>query len=958
MKKQSKSTSAYAQTFKYSAVAVAVLGLAQMAHAQTAPADSGELVVTGFRAALAGALSKKREESGVVDVIKAEDIGKFPDSNLAESLQRVPGVAIDREGGEGRTISVRGLNPEFTRVRINGMEALASWGNQDGPSRSRGFDFNIFASELFSEIMVRKTASADVDEGSLGATVDLRAARPFDFKAKSGPVAMVSGKGTFNSGTGETTPRASFLFSNSNPDKTFGYLVSGAYSKTRTIEAGFDTVRWTDPKNVNSSTGFANDGGTGANTVSTTNFADNKYFPRIPRYGQFDNEQERMGLTASVQVRPSQDTTVSFDMLYSKVDASRKENWLQALSFSRSGAAGLGGTSIVPNTTVFDSKNNLLKGTFNGVDVRTESRLDELSSTFTQPTLNVEHFFNDDLKLNASLGRATNQYRNPVQVTTSLEAYNVQGYTIDFTGDNRRPAIGYGNLDVTKFGTNNICTSGAPCALGFSNTATNGDASLLRMRQMNVDNTIDNASVDLTWDLNPGKTKIMGGLSHKVFGYKSTEFRRTNTTAGSSYGRDNDVIPNVPGADYAMLFSGYGKGLGMPAGTPTAWMVPNYDSLKTLWNFDGQALESLNNTSARGVSTEVREADSGVYGMLDFKEKIDGMPIRGNVGVRYVKTNQTVTGYGAKVGTEFPAYTVTNNYNDILPSVNLALSPSQDVVIRAAAAKVMARPGLSSLNPGGSISTDTLTSGNPFLKPMRAKSYDLGAEYYFGRNALIGVGLFQKDIESYIQTLVTQTTWANLGLDPTKYGSIANPNDTVYARSPVNTPGGKLKGVELNYQQPFTFLDGIGKNFGSLISYTAVNSKINYVTNAGSKSSTGAVTGVTYVVDDLLGMSPTTWAATLYYEDEKLSSRVSVTNRSGLVTIVNPGNNNDVQGRNSFQTLDASLAYKWDKQLTLTLEGVNLTNARNDTFIGRDRNNALRNTQTGRIVMAGARYSF
>jgi TonB-dependent receptor len=958
MKKLNRSTSAQAQTFKYSAVAVAVLGLAQMAHAQTAPADSGEMVVTGFRAALAGALSKKKEESGVVDVIKAEDIGKFPDSNLAESLQRVPGVAIDREGGEGRTISVRGLNPEFTRVRINGMEALASWGNQDGPSRSRGFDFNIFASELFSEIMVRKTASADVDEGSLGATVDLRAARPFDFKAKSGPVAMVSSKAVYNSGTGETTPRASFLFSNSNPDKTFGYLVSGAYSKTRTIEAGFDTVRWADPKNVNSGTGFKSDGGTGANTVSTTDFASNKYSPRFPRYGQFDNEQERTGLTASVQVRPSQDTTLSLDMLYSKVDASRKENWLEAISFSRAGAAGLGGTSIRPGTASFDSKNNLVKGTFDGVDVRTESRLDELSSTFSQPTLNLEHFFNDDLKLNASLGRATNSYRNPIQVTTSLDAYNVQGYTIDFSGDTRRPAIGYGNLDVTKFGANNICTTGSACALGFSNSATNGDASLLRMRQMNVDNTIDNASVDLTWDLTPGKTKVMGGLSRKVFGYKSTEFRRTNTTAGSNYGRDNDVIPNIPGADHATLFSGFGKGIGMPAGTPSAWLVPNYDTLKALWNFEGQALEGLNNTSARGVTSEVREADNGIYGMLDFKEKIDGMPLRGNIGVRYVKTNQTVTGFAAKVGNDYPAYTVTNNYSDVLPSLNLALTPSKDWVVRAAAAKVMARPGLSSLNPGGSVSTDTLTSGNPFLKPMRAKSYDLGAEYYFGRNALIGVGLFQKDIESYIQTLVTQSTWAELGLDPAKYGSAAKATETVYSRAPINTPGGKLKGIELNYQQPFTFLDGIGKNFGSLISYTAVNSKINYVTNPGAKAANGTITGATYVVDDLLGMSPTTWAATVYYEDDVLSGRVSVTNRAGLVTIVNPGNNNDIQGRNSFQTLDASLAYKWDKQLTLTLEGVNLTNARNDTFIGRERNNVLRNMQTGRIVMAGARYSF
>src|SRR5688572_9500224 len=154
------------------------------AEAQPAEQDS-TIVVTGFRGALNAALTDKRNATGIVDVIRAEDIADFPDNNLAESIQRIPGVTITRDQGEGRQISVRGLGPAFTRVRINGLEGLSTTGGADasgGANRGRAFDFNIFASELFNSITVRKTASADIEEGSLGATVDLVTARPFDMR--------------------------------------------------------------------------------------------------------------------------------------------------------------------------------------------------------------------------------------------------------------------------------------------------------------------------------------------------------------------------------------------------------------------------------------------------------------------------------------------------------------------------------------------------------------------------------------------------------------------------------------------------------------------------------------------------------------------------------------------------------------------------------------------------------
>jgi iron complex outermembrane receptor protein len=159
------------------------IGLASPAIAQEQPAADGDvIVITGYRDSLAAAIQAKREENAIVDVITAEDIADFPDLNLAESLQRVPGVQIDRDGGEGRTINVRGLSSDFVRVRLNGLEALATTGGRDGrQNRNRAFDFNVFASELFNSIKVSKSQSAESEEGSLGATVDLTTARPFDY---------------------------------------------------------------------------------------------------------------------------------------------------------------------------------------------------------------------------------------------------------------------------------------------------------------------------------------------------------------------------------------------------------------------------------------------------------------------------------------------------------------------------------------------------------------------------------------------------------------------------------------------------------------------------------------------------------------------------------------------------------------------------------------------------------
>ena len=235
------------------------------------------------------------------------------------------------------------------------------------------------------------------------------------------------------------------------------------------------------------------------------------------------------------------------------------------------------------------------------------------------------------------------------------------------------------------------------------------------------------------------------------------------------------------------------------------------------------------------------------------------------------------------------------------------------------------------------------------LKPFRAKTLDASFEWYFDKNALVGVGLFTKDIGTYIQTLRTNVPFNETGFPLSLLPPNFTGNEVFAVTTPVNTQGGKLSGYELNYQQPFTFLPGIWRNFGTLLNYTFVKSKIEYLVSP---------TATTTISDDLLNLSPKSWNATLYYDDGKFSARVSTSYRMGFLTGVPALNNNDVAGKNSTTNVDASMSYKINPNLEVTLEGVNLTNEVNDQFISRARNSSVVYNVTGREFLAGIRYKF
>lgn len=968
------------------AVSLAVLATGS-AYAQTAEAEAETvtdadaeepIIVTGFRASLDAALNAKRDDRGIVDVVKAEDIGKFPDTNLAESLQRVPGVVIDRDAGEGRAITVRGLGSDFTRVRINGIEALATTGGTDssgGANRSRGFDFNVFASELFNSITVRKSASANVEEGSLGATVDLQSARPFDY---DGFRLAGSIKGRYNDLGRDIDPRAALLISNTFADGKFGILASVAYSKRRLLEEGFSTVRWDNgassqgwcaplgltSQGTNGTQATCGPAAQGVNRLSNTPSAIAAYVeasnganfhPRLPRYGRLTHDQDRLGVTGSIQWAPSDSTTLTAEFLYSKLSATRQEDFLEAISFSRTATqGGKPQTSVVD--TDYDANGALIYGVYNGVDIRSESRFDKLSTEFFQPTLTLEQRFGEHVRLNAKVGRADSKFRNPIQTTTTLDALNVNGYRIDFSANDRLPLITYPFDPAVSGGALTIV--GVPVVTSGTQptTVTNTTTSEIRIRPQGANNRNDVAHVDLAWDVVPDQFTVNIGGDYKKYSFDTYEFRRVN---------QNDTIfaPSVAISSLTTMVNNFGRGLDLPAGTITSWVIPDLNAIANAYDIycncikSGPAggpgdftLSSITNGNARGNNRRVEETDKSGYIMFDFDTELDGYTLRGNFGVRYVETSLVAEGYQATGGGTL--VTVTNRYEDWLPSFNVSANFTDNFLVRLAAAQVMARPQLGNLNPGGTISTTgtlSVTSGNPLLKPFRANTLDASFEWYHGKGAFIGVGLFYKDIGTYIQSLRTNVPYKETGLPMSLLPSNFTGDEVFQVTTPINTNGGTLKGFEINVQQPFDFLPGFLSNFGMTANYTRVESKIDYLISP---------TSAAVIRDDLLNLSPESWNGTLYYDDGRLSARGSVAYRSGFLQRVPGQNNNDVEGKNSTLNVDAQIAYKINDRIEFTLEGVNLTDEVNDQFISRARNSAVVYNHTGREFLFGVRFKY
>jgi iron complex outermembrane recepter protein len=401
------------------------------------------------------------------------------------------------------------------------------------------------------------------------------------------------------------------------------------------------------------------------------------------------------------------------------------------------------------------------------------------------------------------------------------------------------------------------------------------------------------------------------------------------------------------------------------------YLIPNYNTFVQNLNLycncvttiNGRAvdfrMQGIENATARSNWTTVQEDVYAGFVQANFDVPVGPITLRGDVGVRYARTEQDTLGYAAITNpsgaVDISPLRVERSYGNWLPSLNLAAEVTDDVIVRFGAAKVITRPGLGSLSPGGSLtilpSNRVYNTGNPYLDPTKATNLDLAAEWYFAPGSLLSLGVFQKDISTLSGTNITDSVpFTALGLPLSLLnGTNVQASDLFEYRRVVNGDGGEINGVEVNYQHQLRFLPGFLSNLGVLANYTYVDADIDYPGPGGTAPVSGPLTN----------LSKNSANGTLFYEDERLSMRASVSYRSGYVTAFAGGarESSTEEGVNSSLTVDASASYKLTDAVSLTLEGLNLTDEFQDFYIDADDRVVLYHN-TGRQYYFGARVRF
>lgn len=878
-------------------------GMAMPAIAQEPISDEfvDEIIVTGFRNSLQRAQDIKRSNVNSSEAIVAEDIGKFPDLNLAESLQRVTGVAISRDNGEGQQVSLRGLGPEFTRVQLNGLSiSTASIGGTDQNSLGREFDFDLFPSEFFNRIDIDKTPSAHLEEGGIAGNINLRTARPFDFK--HGLKISGSLQGGYSELADTVDPRGHILVSKRG-DK-WGATLQAAYSDRTVRVDGASSVDWTTPTlggsfNIN----FPADTMVGAALQAEL---EDTLFPRLPRTEFQLTDRTRLGVAGSIEYRPTDDSNFALDVVFTELDKDTLRSNLDAVFRSQ------GDIEVVNATT---SNGAIATGTFRNVERRSETRQLKETTDVLQIALSGEHRLSDNFLVGGKIGFGESNYDNPRRTTWLFQAVDTE-VNLDFTQNPRLPSI---TTDVDLTDPNSFTTAA------------------LRNRALFGKDKSFNANLDFQWGSDDANIKFGGFTSDYE---KDLVFFR------------NDVAVQGPDVSvYSQLLpvSDFASGLGGNGSFPSAYLIADPAlGNTTQFNAGGTLVTSPELYASapvrQGDTFSVEETGIGGYVEANVVTELDGRQLSANAGVRVIGTDQTSTGFS-----NGEAVSIDNSYTDVLPSANLKLDWSDNVVLRLGFAQTMTRPSLRSLRPNTSVRIgNTGTGGNPTLNPFRASQVDFGLEWYSESGASFSAAAFYKNINGFIVSEAEEVTLAELGiplssLDPQGFEGVTLDTPFTISR-PVNSDDpADVKGFELAFQQP---LDKLINGLGIIANYTYVDSTVE------------ALSGAVTISTTLPGLSKHSYNLTGYYENDKFSGRLSYNWRDDFVeTTFIRDRSGLLRTREAAGFLDASASYNINENIALTLEGINILDTEEYTFTGREEL-FNRFIHTGPQVFFGVRADF
>jgi TonB-dependent receptor len=575
--------------------------------------------------------------------------------------------------------------------------------------------------------------------------------------------------------------------------------------------------------------------------------------------------------------------------------------------------------------------------------VRSEGLVDQFISTFKQLSVNAEHKITDSFSVHAYAGRSVNVWDGPLRFQTFMDAIDVDNFSVDFRDGGATPRINFG-MDVSNPANFQYA---AQAASGPDAANVLGGFSLQGKPAQNItaNNTFE---LDGSWQINDAWKLKVGGQ------YRESHF----SSHGSNPLRNATLTRNLPAgvslADITTQISGLDDLFG--SGAPASWAAIDLHKWHDVFDID--SIPTCGQACGAAQSKIFEDVKTG-YVMFAF-DTADrwSIPIRGDFGVRYVMTDQWAQGnvsIGAPTSSPFTAFgqlgEVSRDYSDTLPSFNVVAEVTDNLLIRLSGSKVMSRPELGNLAPTSGVTATTRTGNvnNPFLDPIRAKTADLALEWYFREGSLLSVAYFYKDIESFIQRVTEQVPYRDLGLpDSLLDGTPASPTDIFTVGRFQNTPGGPLKGFELNAQVQFDFLPGFWSNFGVLGNFTKADADIEYFISATSPP----------VTAQLVGMSPKTASGTLFYENDKFSVRTTASYRDKFFRAIPASPGSDVRGDLSSTFVDAQASWYVNDNLTLILEAQNITGERSTLYIDDTREDTLFQTEIGTTYTLGATFKF
>jgi iron complex outermembrane receptor protein len=819
------------------------------------------ITVVGIAEALRAAVEVKRESDAIVDAIVAEDVGKLPDKNLAEAVQRVPGVVINREFGEGERVSLRGVAPTLVRTTVNGHNvAVADWFVLEQLAATRSFNYLLLPSEMIGLLKVYKSPTADIDEGGIGGTINVETRKPLDLDSFSFTGSL---QNAYTENSDSNDPNGSALFSWKNRAENFGFLFSGVYQKRDIRRDGVEVL------------GYFTDPTTGLQVPSLIGSA------------LFQQERERRAFNAEMQFRPSDRLEVRINGLHSRFEADNiNQNYLAWGSQALGGGGTLSDVVVEGGTAVagtISSRNGGTEGrgvVFDAIDrfAFAETSYVDFDATYKAGDNWLVHF-----------DTGYTQAQGDTEAQPFVEFGAPAAFRYDLRGST--PQVRFLNVDPED-----------PNHLEF-------DFASLH----NITNDDDEfyTYLDAETFLN------LNSLQSLKFGVKYTDHERQTDFQATTYG----------GFFLPLLATGCNGRACTPADfaggrTPGDFLsgIGAPGTLDSYWSVDRGRVESILFGSFNGaripLPSEVFSVKEETYGgFVMAKLGGSGGKWHGNVGLRAVVTDQESTGNVVSSAGEisnafgnFTRVTVGRSYTDYLPSLNFSFDLADDLVLRLAAARTVARPDYTDVAPRVTLNEGALTGqgGDPDVDPFRANQADVSLEWYRGKDSILSAAVFYKDIESFItdrpvqQRHLIQTNNPNTSLcQPSFTPEFANRYSCLFTiNQRANGGGGTVKGLELNLLQP------LGAGFGVQANYT-------YSDAAADDPEL-----------EIPGNSEHSGNLVAFYENRRFAGRLAYSYRSKFFVTFDRSTR---LNQEELRSLDASLAFNLFANLSLTLDGVNLT---------------------------------